>query len=217
MKTFQYKVARIVIQTIAIFTILVNVTEIIYLYFSEIDRIEQQLARKPLVIFSDVSIYICAANILFSLVAAYCITSRLKFWMWLSAKAIYMQLAFTLCSVIYFYSFYKNEIILSAAELVSQPKFIAILRSFNIVPIGNSILEGFRVYMESMVNIFCLLQIFSAIGAYVQSWVFTNTVKYDLEVEKAPVMHSTAISTVGRDIQEESLRNLAQKTRTVVV
>jgi hypothetical protein len=187
MKTTEYKVSRILIQTISMITILANTALLVYVWFCKLEIIEINIPNKPALLFSDVGIYVSALNALFSVISASCITSKYKFWMKFCEKFVYIQMSFSCSSAVYFYFFYVNSLYAALTQQmnISKAGCVALLKNFNVYSVNNSLLDGFKQYIEFVIAIFAIIQIGTALGAYIQSWLFSYATEIQLE-KKAP-------------------------------
>lgn len=189
MKTAEYNMTRVTTQILSCIAIMVNLAVIGYIYCSNIENVEYNLLTRPTIFFSDATLYINAVNILFFIIIASSITSKKKIWMNLCAKTMYTYFSFSICSVIYFYFFYTNSITktICIENTHNRYGFPPLLRRFGFTPVNNSIVDGFKDYLESTVNIFCIIQLATAAIIYAQRWLFKITLKNKLERVKTSV------------------------------
>lgn len=183
MKTTKYTAARISIQVLTVIAIITNIAMGIYLYISDIDKVESLLTTKPLVMFFDIGLAITAMSVLYTLISACCITSKIKIVMKLYEKILYTQIGFVLAAAIYFRFFYINSVIssLSSEFIPSNAGFTALLTSYNLVPVNGSLITAFGLYLERIIDVFCIVQIIIAVLAYTQGKILRYTSQIELE------------------------------------
>ncbi|ELA41828.1 uncharacterized protein VICG_01180 [Vittaforma corneae ATCC 50505] len=217
MKTAEYKVTRVIIQTISMAMMVTNMGVFAYTYLCEFNRLEERLANKPTFLFSDMSMYVCAINMLFSVITACCITSKFKFWMALCEKALYMQIAFTCSAAFYFYCFYVSSVMTSVSEeMIDHTQgFLTLLKSYNIFPVRNSYVEGFRQHIEFVVNVFCIVQLAVAFGAYIQAKILGYTTTIDLEKKAMSAPKVEVMGRVGAQRMSATLKTIPKMNGTV--
>lgn len=209
MKTTEYTVSRIVVQTISVLQLLINIVMFLYSYFSDYDKVEYRLKDKPIVDFSSVGLYICATNILFAVLAACSITSKMKIWMRFSANVMAIQMSMCVICATYFYFFYLSSIFsaISQASFDNGMAFINLIKNYSFGVVGNGMIDGFKLYVSRLVTIFSISQLFTGIMAYIQSKLFEYIIKRRLEKKPAPIPRIRIGAPLG--MAEASLRRNA--------
>lgn len=217
MKTAQYKLTRIAIQTLSLAAMVANMAVFTYIYLCEFNRLEEKLTKKPTFLFSDMSMCVCAINMLFSVATACCITSKIKLWMKLCEKALYMQIAFACSAAFYFYGFYVSSVMVSISEemIDHSQGFLALLRSYNIFPVRGSYVEGFKQHIEFAINVFCVAQLGVAFGAYIQAKMLRYTTKIELEKKTVPVPKVEVAGQVGSQRLSGTLKTIPKMNGSV--
>ncbi|KAM0681141.1 hypothetical protein GINT2_000926 [Glugoides intestinalis] len=212
MKTTEYSINRAITQILSSIAIILNIIFIGYVYSSNIENVEYNLNTRPSIYFSEVSLYINAINILFFIIIATSITSKQKIWMTVCKKMMYTYLSFSICTVIYFYFFYINSITNTIYIENSRSQFgvfTALLRRFGFSPVNNSLVDGFKSYMDFTVNIFSIIQLATAAIIYAQMWLFKITIKNKLEEARAPMKATIRKSSMlgcTKDMQMEPVQ-----------
>ena len=185
MNSNSYTTYRIISQVLSIVIAASSIISYISFSVSEIDKIEIMLtSSKPTFLLGDMGCYIIAVNILFALISACCITSKFKIWMRLFKKTMLIQIAFNLCTIIYFYFFYPSSIIFSMASpfmASSNTNLNSALLSIGVLPYRGDIKFGFEKHVLFYIKIFCILQLIGIVATIANVNIFGRTLDIELE------------------------------------
>lgn len=189
MKSKSYSIVRIVTQVMAVVSALSSLVGFGCIQFSKLGKVEIRLASKPTFFFCDLGVYMCAINVLISIMSACCITSKLKIWMKLCQKMLLLKIGFFSCAVAYFFIWYPSSLLdgLNVTLLNNGNGIHSILASIGVRPYGNSIALGFQKYTEFYIRIFSLTQLASIVCSVGIIKMLKYSTKIDLEAKRKAI------------------------------
>lgn len=206
MKTMKYKILRITVQILAILLFIVNAAAFFVFISSSLDRIEQNLVPKPLIFFSDFSLYITGLNVFFSLISLCSITSKTKLLMNMCGNLLYIQMCCSVLSTVYFQLFYKNDVLSSLTDgmIKNNGGFISLMRSVNIMPVNGSMIEGFRRYIDSVVLMFSISQISSTFLGYmmIKAFKYVLSIPFEKKVELPGIKQASKLGNINMNLNQ---------------
>lgn len=210
MKTRSYSIARVVTQTLAVFSIVSNVVAYGAVYFSNIEKVTILLDSKPTFDFCDMGSYLCAVNVLLAVISVCCVTSKLKIWMKLCQKMLLLSVGCISCIIAYFFVWYPSSLVNSVSTVIFSKgnSLMPLLRSIGVMPCGGIMITGFQKYIEFYIRIYCCSQIGSLLCTMgiVKLLRYSSTI--ELEVKRRELPKMSQASRLGSSARILELRNI---------